>query len=139
MLLAETKIRVRYGETDRMGYAYYGIYAQYYEVGRVEAIRKLGFSYRLVEERGIMMPVVDFSVRYLKPAFYDDELTVITKLPKRPGPVRLEFEYECFNQNGELLNTAKVTLVCVDKQSGKMCRLPPWFEEALDPFYLPEA
>src|SRR5690606_4834061 len=96
MIRAETKIRVRYGETDQMGYAYYGIYAQYYEVGRVEAIRKLGFSYKEVEERGIFLPVIDFSVNYRKPAYYDDELTIITTIKELPKGVRIPFEYECY-------------------------------------------
>src|ERR1044071_10403794 len=126
MLSSETKIRVRYGETDQMGYAYYGIYAQYFEVGRVETMRKLGFSYRDVEERGILMPVVDFSISYKKPALYDDEVIVKTSLKTRPGPVRLVFDYEC-RRSEVLLNTGQVTLACVDKASGRMCRLPDWF------------
>ena len=139
MLKAETVIRVRYGETDRMGYAYYGIYAQYYEVGRVEAMRKLGFSYRDVEEKGILMPVIDFSITYKKPAYYDDELNLITTLRQRPGPLRLRFDYECFNQNEELLNTGVVTLVCLDKNTGRMTKLPEWFENALDRFFSPRS
>jgi acyl-CoA thioester hydrolase len=135
MIKAETKIRVRYGETDQMGYAYYGIYAQYYEVGRVEAMRLLGFSYKEVEERGIMMPVVDFTIHYKKPAYYDDEITVVTYMKHRPDGVRVPFEYECYNSKGELLNTGKVTLVCIDKSSGKPCTLPDWFQKAFDPFF----
>jgi acyl-CoA thioester hydrolase len=135
MVKAETSIRVRYGETDQMGYAYYGVYAQYYEIGRVEAMRRLGFSYRDVEGRGILMPVADFSISYKKPAFYDDELRLVTSLNRRPGPVRLRFDYECFKQEGALLNTGHVTLVSIDKKTMKMCRLPDWFEAALDPFF----
>lgn len=135
MIKAETKIRVRYGETDQMGYAYYGIYAQYYEVGRVEAMRKLGFSYKDVEARGILMPVVDFLVNYKKPAFYDDEVTVTTYIRENPIGVKIPFEYECRNQAGELLNTGKVTLVCIDKATNKMCRLPDWFKAAMVPFF----
>lgn len=135
MIRSETKIRVRYGETDQMGYAYYGVYAQYYEVGRVEAMRLLGFSYKDVEARGILMPVIEFSVNYKKPAFYDDEITIITYLKEKPRGVRIPFEYECFNSAGELLNTGKVTLVCIDKQSNKMLKLPDWFKQALAPFF----
>jgi acyl-CoA thioester hydrolase len=135
MIRSETKIRVRYGETDQMGYAYYGVYAQYYEVGRVEAMRLLGFSYKDVEAKGILMPVVEFSVNYKKPAYYDDEVTVITCLKEKPVGVRIPFEYECRNSAGELLNTGKVTLVCIDKNTGKMCRLPDWFISAFDPFF----
>jgi acyl-CoA thioester hydrolase len=135
MIRSETKIRVRYGETDQMGYAYYGIYAQYYEVGRVEAMRMLGFSYREVEERGILMPVVDFSISYKKPAYYDDEITVVTQLRERPTGFRIPFFYECYNQNSELLNSGKVTLVCIAKNTGKLCQLPDWFDAAFDPFF----
>jgi acyl-CoA thioester hydrolase len=135
MIKSETKIRVRYGETDQMGYAYYGIYAQYYEVGRVETMRLLGFSYREVEERGILLPVIDFSINYKKPAYYDDEITVITSLSARPSGFRIPFEYACYNQHGHLLNTGKVTLVSVDKISGRPCQLPDWFSQAFDPFF----
>jgi acyl-CoA thioester hydrolase len=131
MIRSETKLRVRYGETDQMGYAYYGVYAQYYEVGRVEALRTLGFSYKDVEERGYLLPVIEFHVDYKKPAYYDDEVTVVTYLKEVPEGVRLPFEYECFNSKGELLNTGKVTLVCVNKASGKIGSLPEWFKETI--------
>jgi acyl-CoA thioester hydrolase len=135
MIRAETKIRVRYGETDQMGYAYYGVYAQYYEVGRVEAMRLLGFSYKEVEARGILLPVMDYSIHYKKPAYYDDELTLVTFLKTRPSGPRLPFEYECYNAAGELLNSGKVTLVCVDKTTGKPSALPDWFSNAFAPFF----
>lgn len=139
MIRSETKIRVRYGETDQMGYAYYGIYAQYYEVGRVEAMRLLGFSYKDVEERGILLPVIDYSIHYNRPAYYDDEITVVTLLKDRPTGFRLPFEYECYNAAGQLLNTGKVTLVCVDKTSARPCKLPEWFSSAFAPFFEQEA
>ncbi len=126
MVQAETKIRVRYGETDRMGYVYYGNYAEYYEVGRVEALRKMGFSYREIEERGILLPVIDFSIQYKKPAFYDDEIRVVTTIRELPG-VRMTFYYECFNEQYELLNSGKVTLVFIEKVSNKPCSPPDWF------------
>ncbi len=135
MIRSETKIRVRYGETDQMGYAYYGIYAQYYEVGRVETMRLLGFSYKEVEARGILMPVVDFTINYKKPAFYDDEITIITSLKEKPLGYRIPFEYECRNSAGELLNTGKVTLVCVEKETNRLCAMPGWFSQAMDPFF----
>jgi len=135
MIRAETKIRVRYGETDQMGYAYYGVYAQYYEVGRVEAMRLIGFSYKEVEARGILMPVVEYSINYKKPAFYDDEITVVTSIKEMPKGVKLPFEYECYNTKGELLNTGKVTLVYIQKSTNKVASIPDWFEEALRPFF----
>jgi acyl-CoA thioester hydrolase len=135
MIKAETKLRVRYGETDQMGYAYYGIYAQYYEVGRVEAMRVVGFSYKTVEERGVLMPVTEFSINYKKPAYYDDEITIITTLKEMPSGLRLPFEYECYNSVGELLNTGKVTLVCLDKATNKICKIPNWLLSAFEPFF----
>ncbi len=135
MLISETKIRVRYGETDQMGYAYYGIYAQYYEVGRVEAMRMLGFSYKDVEEKGIMMPVLEYNIRYKKPAYYDDEIMVVTMLKEMPNGVKLNFEYECFNQKNELLNSGNVTLAIIDKSTNKLCKLPNWFSNALAKFF----
>lgn len=135
MLISETKMRVRYGETDRMGYAYYGIYAQYYEVGRVEAMRMLGFSYKDVEERGIMMPVLEYSIKYKKPAYYDDEILIVTMLKEMPCGVKLNFEYECFNQKNELLNSGNVTLAIIDKSTNRLCKLPDWFSSALAKFF----
>jgi len=135
MIKAETKIRVRYGETDQMGYVYYGVYAQYYEVGRVEALRSLGFSYKEIEAKGILLPVMDFTIHYKKPAFYDDELTLVTHLKVMPGKIKLPFEYECYNAKSELLNTGKVTLVCVDKSTYKPCFMPDWLEKAFEPFF----
>ena len=135
MIKSESKLRVRYGETDQMGYVYYGVYAQYYEVGRVDAMRQLGFSYKDIEANGILMPVVEFIVNYKKPAFYDDEITIITYIKKKPEGLKIIFDYECYNSKKELLNTGKVTLVCVDKLTQKMVKLPNWFNKALSSFF----
>ena len=135
MIKSESKLRVRYGETDQMGYVYYGVYAQYYEVGRVDAMRQLGFSYKDVEAKGVLMPVVEFIVNYKKPAFYDDEITIITYIKKKPEGLKIIFDYECYNSKKELLNTGKVTLVCVDKLTQKMVKLPNWFNKALSSFF----
>lgn len=135
MIRAETKLRVRYGETDQMGYAYYGVYAQYYEVGRVEALRLIGLSYKEVEARGILMPVVEYCINYKKPAYYDDEITIVTYIKQMPTGVKLPFEYECYNASGDLLNSGKVTLVYIDKSTNKVTAMPPWLEQALKPFF----
>lgn len=134
MIQAETFIRVRYGETDRMGYVYYGNYAQYYEVGRVEALRKSGYSYKEMEEKGILLPVIDFSIQYKKPAFYDDEIRIVTSIREKPG-VRITFHYECYNQHQELLNTGSVTLVFIDKKTNKPCPPPAWFMEGIASYF----
>lgn len=135
MIVSETKIRVRYGETDQMGYAYYGIYAQYYEVGRVETMRVLGFSYKEVEARGIMMPVLEYNIKYKKPAFYDEELTIVTRIKEMPTGVKVNFDYECFNEKNELINTGFVTLAIIDKNTNKLCKLPDWFSSAMSKFF----
>jgi acyl-CoA thioester hydrolase len=135
MIKAETKLRVRYGETDQMGYAYYGVYAQYYEVGRVEAMRLLGFSYKDVEARGILMPVIEYTINYKKPAFYDDEITVVTMIREIPRSARITFEYECYNSAKELLNTGRVTLVFIDKQKNKPVVPPDWFISAVQKYF----
>jgi acyl-CoA thioester hydrolase len=130
MIKTETTLRVRYGETDQMGFVYYGNYAQYYEVGRVEAMRSLGFSYREMEENGILMPVISMNINYKKPALYDDEVRVVTTVKEMPS-VRITFDYECYNQNNDLLNTGSVTLVFIDKARNKPTIPPDWF---LEPF-----
>jgi acyl-CoA thioester hydrolase len=116
----ETKLRVRYGETDQMGFAYYGVYAQYYEVGRVELLRSLGISYKDIEAMGFALPVVDLNINYKKPALYDDEITVKTTIKEMPS-VKISFNYETFNENGDLLNIGEVVLVFVNKETGKPC------------------
>lgn len=122
----ETKLRVRYGETDQMGYAYYGWYAQYFEVARVELLRSLGTDYRTLEEQGVMLPVLEFKIKYLKPARYDDLLTIRTRVPEMPR-ARIRFEYETLNEAGELLNQGETTLVFVDKKTGRPCAAPEAF------------
>ena len=99
MIKNQIKIRVRYGETDQMGYVYYGNYAQYFEVGRVEWLRSLGFSYKSLEESGVMLPVTHLEIEYLRPGKYDDLLTVTTTLSKKPM-VRIEFDFEIVNELG---------------------------------------
>jgi acyl-CoA thioester hydrolase len=112
----ETQIRVRYGETDQMGYCYYGNYAQYFEVGRVEALRAVGLSYKELEEQGIMLPVSEFNVKYLSPAFYDDLLTIKTTITKIKG-ARIIFEYEIQNDKKQKVAFAFTTLVFVSKET----------------------
>ena len=123
MYTHKTKLRVRYGETDQMKYAYYGIYAQYFEVGRVELLRSLGLSYKYLEEIGYKLPVVNFNIDYKKPAYYDDELTIETTVVKIPK-VKIVFSYKTYNSSNELLNTAETTLVFVDLKTGKPCQAP---------------
>ncbi|MGV3630631.1 MAG: acyl-CoA thioesterase [Bacteroidota bacterium] len=124
------KIRVRYGETDQMGYCYYGNYAQYFEVGRVEALRSTGMSYRDMENRGIMLPVAEFSVKYKAPALYDDELTISTRIREVKGP-RIVFDYEIHKENGQLVATAETTLVFVSRENMRPIAAPEDFLELM--------
>lgn len=129
-----TKIRVRYGETDQMGYMYYGNYAQYYEVGRVEMLRNLGMSYSSMEADGIMMPVLELKCKYIKPALYDQEITVKTTIKELPG-IRIFFEYELYNEKEELINMGSTTLVFVDMKKNKPTNPPENFMNKLSVFF----
>lgn len=106
-----------------MGYVYYGNYAQYFEVARVEMLREMGFSYKVLEEEGVMLPVLNFNVRYIRPARYDDDLTIETEMPELPT-ARICFNYKTFNPSGELINEASTVLVFTDKKTGKPRRAP---------------
>lgn len=135
MFTHATELRVRYGETDQMGYVYYGDYAEYFEVGRVEALRSLGFPYRRIEEEGVMLPVHDMHVKYHQPARYDDLLTLRTHIEAMPS-VRIVFRYELLNEVGTLLSEANITLVFVDRSTMRPCRAPQALLDALAPYFV---
>lgn len=134
MYTAETKIRVRYSETDQMGYVYYGNYPAYYEVGRVEALRQLGMSYKSLEDSGIMMPVLESSSKYIKPALYDSLLTIKVIIPDLPG-VRIRFIYEIINESDQLIHQGETTLVFVNMETNRPVRAPEGMLELLQPFF----
>jgi acyl-CoA thioester hydrolase len=134
MIQKEIQLRVRYSETDRMQYVYYGNYAQYFEVGRVETLRSLGISYKDMEEKAILLPVVEYKIKYFKPAFYDELLTIKTTIPKLPG-ARIIFLYETINEKGELLNAGETTLVFVNQVTMKPCAAPLYVLEKLAGFF----
>lgn len=131
MIQFETKIRVLYGDTDKMGVVYYGHYPRYYETGRTELMRHIGFSYSSMEESGIMMPVVKMELEYIRSAFYDDLITVVTKLEELPK-ARIRFCYEIFNEKSELLNRGYTDLGFLRMPEGKPCRPPKEFLEKLE-------
>lgn len=130
----KTQLRVRYGETDQMGYCYYGNYAMYFEVSRVEALRTLGMSYRELEEKGIMLPVSHFEVNYKAPALYDDLLEIETTIVELRGP-RLKFDYR-IRKDDVLLATASTTLVFVSKNTMKPIAAPEDFVTLLEAFHV---
>jgi acyl-CoA thioester hydrolase len=129
-----TQIRVRYGETDQMGYVYYGNYASYFEVARVEALRHLGMSYKELEEAGIMMPVLENHSYYHQPAVYDDLLSIEVSLPEMPG-VKITFQYKIYNVSGKLVHSGETKLAFIRADSKRPCRPPQRMLELLQPFY----
>jgi acyl-CoA thioester hydrolase len=130
MVVQETKIRVCYGDTDKMGVVYYGTYPRFYEIGRNELLRCYGITYRQIEESGIVWPVRNMQITYLKPAFYDDLLTVRTSVVEMPT-VRFRIKTEIFNEAGELINHGEVVLISTNPQTGKAMKPPLWLMEKL--------
>jgi len=133
MYQSNVNIRVRYAETDQMGYCYYGNYAMYYEVARVETLREIGFNYKSLEEDGVLLPVIEFNIKYLKPAFYDDQLKIICKIPIIPT-VRIKFEYETYNEKKEMINFGSTTLVFLNKISKKPVNCPKHLLDKLNQY-----
>ena len=130
MIHHDTYIRVRYGETDQMGYVYYGKYAEYFEVGRAEMIREIGIPYKLVEEKGIFMPVAELKINYKMPGRYDDLLRIRTSVPELPRssfPTR----YEVFNEENTLLVTGEVKLAFFHREKLRPVRVPDFIIEAV--------
>jgi acyl-CoA thioester hydrolase len=130
----QTKIRVRYSETDQMGYVYNGNYAQYYEVGRVEMLRSLGMTYGSMESEGVMLPLLEMNCKFIKPAHYDQELTIKTTVKERPG-VRMYFDYEIYNEEEELINIGSTTLVFFDMVKKRPCHPPVEFMNKIAHFF----
>lgn len=125
-------LRVRYSETDQMGYCYHGNYAQYFEVGRVETLRQLGLSYKKLEDQGYMLPVAELSVNYKFPAKYDDALTIKTSITEMRG-ARLAFEYTIMNEEERLIATATTMLVFVAKETMRPISPPASFTNLIEP------
>ncbi|UMB60611.1 acyl-CoA thioesterase [Lutibacter sp. A80] len=131
MISDKIEFRVRYGETDQMSYAYHGNYAAYFEMGRTEWLRKLGVSYKQMEKDGIMLPVINLNTFYLKPAKYDDVLTLKTTLAKMPT-ARIEFKFEITNNKNELLTTATAVLVFVNMKTNRPTRIPKYLLDKIN-------
>ncbi len=135
MYTHETQTRVRYGETDQMGYLYYGNYALYYEVGRAEMIRDLGLSYKEMESKlGIMMPVMSLQMRFVRPALYDELVTIRTTLRELPTST-ITFHMELFNEKKKLLNGGLVKLCFVEMATNRTVAPPQYLIDKLQPFF----
>src|SRR5690606_5817105 len=126
MFVHETIIRVRYADTDQMGYMYYGNYATFFEVARTEMLRSLGMTYKSMEDDGIMMPVLEMKSKYFKPARYDENIRVKVTIAQKPG-VRIVFNYDLYNEHNEHIHQAETTLVFVDIEKNKPCMAPQSF------------
>lgn len=126
MFVHSTKIRVRYADTDQMGYMYYGNYAEFYEVGRVEMLRSLGLTYKAMEDSGIIMPVTELKCKYIMPAFYDEEITVKVIIENMPA-LRIHFRYELSNEKNELINLGETTLAFISQENNRPCHAPEDF------------
>jgi len=135
MFTSETKIRVRYAETDQMGIVYHSNFFPYFEVARAESIRHLGFTYADMEKMGVIMPVVDVHARYLHPALYDDLLTIKTSLKELPLHHKIEFHHEVFNEKEELLCVANIILYFMEKEGMKRTAMPEALKKTLERYF----
>ena len=135
MFNSETTIRVRYSETDQMNVVYHGNYAQYFEVARSEAIREMGFTYKEMEEMGIVMPIVELHTKFLRPARYDDLLTIKTQLRELPTGHRIEFHHEVYNEEGKLLTIGRVVLYFLDAKTMARSVMPAAIANHLLPYF----
>ena len=138
MYTTETKIRIHYELTDQMGLVYHGHYAQFYEIGRGESIREIGFTYKDIEAMGIIMPVVDIHSRFLMPAKYDDLITVKTTLKEFPLHHKIIFHSEIFNEQGDLINIGVVTLYFMEAKDMKRCQIPEALRLKLEKYFQPK-
>lgn len=131
-----TQLRVRYAETDQMNIVYYGNYAQYFEVGRVESIRQLGYTYKDMEASGVIMPVVELNIKYLRPAKYDDLITIKTTVRELPHDHKIEFFQEVYNEENKLLTAGKVMLYFLDAATRKKTTMPEVLRKKLEPYFV---
>lgn len=125
-------LQVRYGETDQMGIVYHGNYPSYLEVARIQFFNHIGISYKSLEENGIMLPVTELNIKYLKPAHFDEELSIHVSLREIPKGPRIIFDYEIFNKNGNLLTIASTNLAFINKENRRPIRCPESIIERLN-------
>jgi acyl-CoA thioester hydrolase len=134
MYTHEIQLRVRYSDTDKMGFCYYGNYPKFYEIARVESFRSMGYPYKEMEEGGVGMPVLDMSIKYHAPAKYDDLLTIKLIIPEAPR-ARVLFRYEIRNEEGILLNTGETTLAFMNMETGRPVKMPQRMKDLMAPYF----
>ena len=130
-----TTLRVRYAEADPMNVVYYGNYAQYFEVGRVESLRSIGISYKTMEEIGFMLPVVELNIKYLRPAKYDDLITIKSMIKQLPVDHKIQFDQEIYNEEGKLLTIGTVKLYFMNQNLTQRASMPTFLKEKLSPYF----
>jgi len=135
LFTSKTQIRIHYALTDQMGVVYHGHYAQFYEIGRTEALRSLGLTYKEIEAAGVIMPVTEIHSKFLRPALYDDLITVVTTVREMPLHPRIIFHSEIYNEKNELLNVGDVTLYFIDAKTMKRCEMPEKIKEKMVEFF----
>jgi len=136
MFNSETTLRVRYAETDQMNVVYHGNYAQYFEVARAEAIRELGFTYKEMEAMGVVMPIVELHTKFLRPAVYDDLLTIKTQLREMPTDHRIEFHHEVYNEEGKLLTIGRIVLYFLNAKTMARSKMPEALAQHIQPYFI---
>ena len=136
MFTFKTQIRIHYALTDQMGIVYHGHYAQFYEIGRTEALRSLGLTYKEVEATGVIMPVTEIHSKFIRPAFYDDLITVITTVREMPLHHKIVFHSEIFNGENQLLNVGDVTLYFMDAKTMKRVEMPKMIKDKLTEYFV---
>lgn len=135
MFTHKTQIRIHYALTDQMGVVYHGHYAQFYEIGRTEALRSMGLTYKEVEAEGVIMPVTEIHSKFLRPALYDDLITVVTTVRELPHHHKITFHSEIYNEKNELLNVGDVSLYFMNAKTMKRCEMPQMIKEKLKDFF----
>ena len=134
MISSENNIQIRYDEVDKMGYVYHGNYAKYYHISRTELMRSIGLSDKKLEGYNIIMPIIELNIKYLKPVYYDDIITIKTLLRRLPD-TRMKFYHEVRNEENKLINTASSTVVFVDMETRLPMRAPEFFRDKLKPYF----
>ncbi len=134
MIQAHSEVVVRYAETDMMGMVYHGNYLPWFEVARTDLLKQHGLPYRQLEAEGYFLPVLEVNVRYLKPARYDDTLTIVATLREKPV-LRIKIGYEV-RRGAELLATGQTTHAFIDR-AGRPVRPPAAFTDKMDALFAP--
>jgi acyl-CoA thioester hydrolase len=132
MIRSRSEVTVRYAETDMMGIVYHANYLPWFEIGRTHLLKEIGLPYRRLEAEGYRLPVLEATVKYLRPALYDDTLTILTVMGEKPL-LRIRLNYEV-RRGEELLATGATVHAFVDRE-GRPIRPPAWAVEKLSGFF----